>query len=223
MVAGDLKEGAADLSRACDLLAGVPDYQLLPFALAQSALAMIQLGRSEDGLALLGRSRAMRRKHSVRGHLATRALTATAECYLWLLEASSIPSSIRRADLLRLAQRACAEAVRHGRTVHDHGKPDALRLSGMLEWQLGRRQAAKTFWLRSCELAEPTGHDTCFGQSRYEIGRRFDSREDLELAEQLFLQSGALAELRKDETLLSRSAPIAPPATVTTRGSMGCV
>jgi hypothetical protein len=73
----------------------------------------------------------------------------------------------------------------------------------MLQWQLGRHEAARTLFARSCLIADRIGARHVLAQARYEIGRRFDRRDELEAAEQLFMQAGALAEVAKTRRSLA--------------------
>ncbi len=199
---GNLKDALAQLGRARDLLEAVPDHQLLPMALAHLALALVQLGRAEEAFPLLARSSELRRRYWVRGQLATPSLIATAECHLFMLEHGA-SSTAGRSGQFRLARLACKEALRHGRRVHDHSGPDSMRLQGMLEWQLGHARAARRLWSRSCELAERMGARYVLAKSHYEIGRRFNSRQDLEAAERLFIAAKATADLAKTRHALA--------------------
>ena len=73
----------------------------------------------------------------------------------------------------------------------------------MLEWQRGNVRAARRTWAGGCDLAERMGARYVLAQTRYEIGRRFKSRDDLESAERLFMAAGALAGLAKTRRALA--------------------
>ena len=199
---GDSKDAAGHLRRACEIMEAIPDNQLLPAALSQLALALVQLGRPQEALPLLVRSGEIRKRYSVRGFIATRPMLAAAETCLLALERSDL-SPVVRANILKRARTACSDAMRHGRRIGDHSEPDALRLSGMLKWLLGSRASARRFWTRSCEVAERLGAQQVLAQTHYEIGRRFELRDHLQTAERLFLATGALAELTKTRRALA--------------------
>jgi len=199
---GDPRGAVAHLSRARDLLEAVPDYPLLASALCHCALALVQLGRTREALPLLVRGRELRRRYSVRAQMATLSVLVSAETYVLALENKGLIDG-ERASLLRWARIGCKEAMRHGRRVHDHSGPDAIRLQGMLEWQRGNVSAARRLWAHGCDLAERLGARYVLAQTRYEIGRRFKSRDDLESAERLFMAAGALAGLAKTRQALT--------------------
>jgi hypothetical protein len=199
---GDPRDAVVHLSRSRELLEAVPDYPLLASALCQSAFALVQLGRTREALPLLVRGRMLCRRHSVRAQIATLSVLVSAESYVLALENKGIIDE-ERASLLRGARIACKEAMRHGRRVRDHSGPDAMRLQGMLEWQRGEVRAARRLWERGCDLAERMGARYVLAQTRYEIGRRFKSRDDLESAERLFMAAGALAGLAKTRQALT--------------------
>ena len=199
---GDPKDAVVHFSRSRELLEAVPDYPLLASALCQFAFALVQLGRTREALPLLVRGRELCRRHSVRAQIATLSVLVSAESYVLALENKGLIDA-ERANLLRWARIACKEAMRHGRRVHDHSGSDAMRLQGMLEWQLGNARAARRLWARGCDLAERMGARYVLAQTRYEIGRRFKSRDDLELAERLFMAAGALAGLAKTRHALT--------------------
>jgi tetratricopeptide (TPR) repeat protein len=199
---GDPRGAAEQFSRSRQLLESVPDYAVLSLALSQLAFAFVQLGRPQEAFPLLARSRELRRQHWVRAQLASPSILSSAECYLLALENKSLDPR-ERAGLLHHARKACGEATRHGRGVHDHSGPDALRLRGMLEWQRGKVRAARQAWARACDIAERVGARYVLAQTRYEIGRRFKSRDDLESAERLYMAAGALAGLAKTRRALA--------------------
>ncbi len=199
---GDPRGAAEQFSLSRQLLEAVPDYAVLSLALSQLAFAFVQLGRPQEAFPLLARSRELRRQHWVRAQLASPSILSSAECYLLALENKSLDPR-ERAGLLHHARKACGEATRHGRGVHDHSGPDALRLRGMLEWQRGKVRAARQAWARACDIAERVGARYVLAQTRYEIGRRFKSRDDLESAERLYMAAGALAGLAKTRRALA--------------------
>jgi tetratricopeptide (TPR) repeat protein len=199
---GDPKGAAEQFGRSRQLLEAVPDHAVLSLALSQLASAFVQLGRPQEAFPLLARSRELRRQHRVRAQLASPSILSSAECYLIALENKSLDPR-ERAGLLNHARKACDEATRHGRRVHDHSGPDAMRLRGMLEWQRGKVRAARQAWARACDLAERAGARYVLAQTRYEIGRRFKSRDDLESAERLYMAAGALAGLAKTRRALA--------------------
>jgi len=199
---GDPRGAVEQLSRSRQLLEAVPDYAVLSLALSQLAFAFVQLGRPQEAFPLLARSRELRRRYWVRAQLASPSILSGAECYLLALENKGLDDR-ERASLLHHARKACDEATRHGRRVRDHSGPDAMRLRGMLEWQRGNVRAARRTWAGGCDLAERMGARYVLAQTRYEIGRRFKSRDDLESAERLFMAAGALAGLAKARRALA--------------------
>ena len=140
---------------------GVPDYAVLSLALSQFASAFVQLGRPQEAFPLLARSRELRRQHRVRAQLASPSVLSSAACYLLALENKSLDPR-ERAGLLHHARKACDEATRHRRRVHDHSAPDAMRLRGMLEWQRGNVRAARQASARACDLADGWERGMCW-------------------------------------------------------------
>ena len=108
--------------------------------------------------------------------------------------------------MLKVAAKACKAAAKQGKAVRDDGAPDALRLCGIYAWITGNRKKAQRLWNQSISVAETLGARYVLAQTNFEIGKRLNSRRHLVLAEALFMETGAQADLSNTQQLLRDSA-----------------
>jgi tetratricopeptide (TPR) repeat protein len=106
-----------------------------------------------------------------------------ASCEVLLAEEEAATSPAERRALGREAREACRELRRYAR-IFPLGRPDALRVAGIVDWLDGRRDRARRSWQEAIEAAGRLRLPGEEGRARYELGRRL-GRGDPEGARQL--------------------------------------
>jgi tetratricopeptide (TPR) repeat protein len=202
------RQGANDnavieFEKAARHLELVPDYLVFAWSLAERAACHLRQGQLDRALDAVERSVQLIKDHRLRGYGITRPMMVRAEVYL---VASEQASGVERKVMLKVAAKACKAAAKQGRTVRDDGAPDSLRLCGIYAWITGDRKKAQRLWNQSIEVAEKLGAKYVLAQTNLEIGKRVISRPHLVLAEALFIETDAQADLSIVQQLLRDSA-----------------
>jgi tetratricopeptide (TPR) repeat protein len=189
--------GVSDLQAAIDLCRSIPDYA----GLVQSSalLGACHLRRGELGPAM----HVLEEANQIMADPRLRGITVTWSPMVWAeacIRAIDAAEAGQKAAARKRAKRASQEAMRHAKTVR-YQLPMALRLRGILEWQQNRRTAAERSWRASVAVAEELGEPYELALTCLEVGRRTGRQAELERAETIFRQVGAVLDMTEAQRL----------------------
>jgi hypothetical protein len=112
-----------------------------------------------------------------------------AEAYLRIVE--HLEGSPRQAQVLRLADSACARATRHGRGVGDESAAEALRLNGIRAWLDGEETRALKLWQAAIASARAVGANYVLARTHHALAVRTGEQTHAAKARDLFSKAGA--------------------------------
>jgi tetratricopeptide (TPR) repeat protein len=167
----------------------IPDYRFLSGACARRALCHALAGEVDPALKLLERSEMLVSRYRIGGMSASAAVLVGAEAYLRVAE--HLNGGARAAQVLRLADSACARATRHGRGVGDESAAEALRLNGMLAWLGGEKAHALKSWQAAIAAARVIGADYVLARTHHAVAVRTGDQAHAGKARELFSKAGA--------------------------------
>ncbi|MBI5572695.1 MAG: AAA family ATPase [Desulfomonile tiedjei] len=154
---GRFEEAASLLRQAIDIAEAIQDHVILIWSTSELGRCRLRQDRLDEAAAAMSLSRDLIARH---GHLRLIWVPSrNAQCE-WALAASEQACEADRAGSLRLARRACTEALSNAKT-YEALLPEAARLKGVCEFLKGNATRARKWWHRSAKLAEASGqrHD----------------------------------------------------------------
>lgn len=186
---GDHVAAIGMFEKASAAYEAIPDYRFLAGAFARRALCHALAGQVDAAIGLLARCESLIKDYRISGMSASAPVLVSADAYLCVAE--RIGDAARRHGMLRLAARACARAVRHGRGVHDESAAEALRLQGVHAWLSGNPARAKRLWNAALHAARALGAEYVLARTHYEIAVRTADATHAIRARELFEKTRA--------------------------------